>query len=219
MVDNATAGATPVAAGATPAQSTPVSPAAAPAAAAPATGDPEALGDPGKKALDAERKRAEDAEKANKALSKQLEELQAASKSESEKALDAARKEGATEATTRWQNQVRRSEVRAALTAAGINAGVVDLAMKADDFASLAVSDEGEVAGLDAAVEAFKKTRPSLFAAPVAPNSGSFDTGLGGGRATGAGRVFTRQQLRDPAFYAANKDDIMAAAREGRISN
>lgn len=214
MPETATAGATPVVDGATPSQTTPVSPAAAPAAPPPATGDADALGDPGKKALDAERKRAEDAEKATKALQKRLDELDAANKTDSEKAIDAARKEGETNATSRWQAQVRRSEVRAALAAAGINAGVLDLAIKADDFAELDVSETGDVAGLAAAVDAFKKAKPSLFAAAAGP--GSFDTGTGGGRQAGK-VIYTREQLRDPKFFADHKDDILAAQREGRI--
>jgi hypothetical protein len=49
-------------------------------------GDPEALGDAGKQALVAERKRAEDAEKALKAASVKLQQLEDAGKSELEKA-------------------------------------------------------------------------------------------------------------------------------------
>jgi hypothetical protein len=31
--------------------------------------------------------------------------------------------------------------------------------------------------------------------------------------------TYTREQLRDSAFFAANRADIMAAYREGRIKN
>lgn len=50
-------------------------------------GDPEALGDEGKKALVAERKRADDAEKALKAAAAKLQQIEDADKTELEKAL------------------------------------------------------------------------------------------------------------------------------------
>jgi hypothetical protein len=215
MVDDATVGATPAVDGATPSQTTPVSPAAAPAAAEPATGDEAALGDPGKKALDAMKRERDDAVKASKALEKRLLDIEGASKSETEKAIDAAKKAGEAEATSRWQAQIRRSEVRAALIGAGIGTGVLDLAVKADEFADLAVSEAGDVDGLTEAVEAFRKARPSLFG--QTNRSGSFDTGSGGGRTTP--RTYTRAQLRDKPFFDANRADIMAAMAEGRIQN
>jgi hypothetical protein len=112
-----------------------------------------------------------------KAAEKERDELRAAGLSESEKAVADARKAGAAEVTERFHGQIRRAEVRAALTSAGINASVLDLAAKADEFAALKVTDEGEVAGLDAAVDSFKKARSDLFASKATPRSG--DVGLG----------------------------------------
>ncbi len=211
MLDQATtAGATPVAGGATPPQTTPVSPAATTpptTPTTPATGD-AALGDAGKRALDAERTRAEAAEKAAKDLAKRIEELEAQGKSEAEKAIDAAKKEGEAAAGTRYQARIRKAEVRAALVAAGIDPSVLDLALEAPDFAGLKVSDEGEVDGVDAAVAAFKKARESLFGTR---SSGSFDTGTGGRTAK---PMYTKAQINDPAFYDAHRDDILAAMSE-----
>lgn len=169
MAESTPAGATPVAEGATPSQTADQTNAAP---TPPATGDPEALGEAGTRALAAERKRANDAEKANKALQARLEELENASKSETDKAIAQARKEGAAEALTGANERIRRSEVRAALTAAGVNAALLDLAARADEFAALKVDDDGEVEGLAKAVEAFKTAMPDLFKATPRPDFG-----------------------------------------------
>ena len=181
MTEPQSAGATPVAGGATPAQ-TPAQPAAPTSGGttAPATGDPDGLGDAGKRALDAERKRAETAEKAAKDAQARIEELESATKTDQEKAVAQAKKDGATEVLAKAQAQVRRSEVRAALISAGVSSAVLDLAARADEFASLKVTDEGDVEGLDAAIDAFKKKVPDLFK-PTGPVNGGRPADFGGG--------------------------------------
>jgi hypothetical protein len=188
MTDNASAGATPAAGGATPPQ-TPAQPAPATPAAATtsATGDDDGLGDAGKRALRAERDRASAAERERDDLKRRFEELENSSKSEHEKALAQAKRDGATEVAERYQAAIRRSEVRAALTAAGVPATLIDLASRADGFAALKVSDQGEVQGLDEALEAFRKATPDLFAkAPATPpRPADFGGGPRGTPATG----------------------------------
>lgn len=186
MSDEASAGATPVAEGAKPSQTTdPTNAAPKP----PATGDPEALGEAGTKALAAERKRANDAEKAQKVLQARIDDLENASKSESDKAIAQAKKDGAAEVTERFHGQVRRAEVRAALTAGGINPAFLDLAVKADEFATLDVDDEGSVKGLNESVEAFKKAMPDMFRTTAKPDFG------GGPRGTPANNAPTMNEL------------------------
>ncbi len=216
MPEIASTGATPAAAGATPAQTTPVSPVAdPPTTTSPATGD-DGLGDPGKRALDAERASARTekarADKAEKALA----DLQNASASDAEKALKAAKAEGAAEVTERLHVMIRRSEVKAALAGSGINPSVLDLAVMAPEFRDLKVTETGDVEGLKDAIAMFKGSRPDLFKA--APAGGTADLGTGSGDRTAAGKSFTRQQLRDPVFYQANKADILKAMQEGRIT-
>ena len=186
MTDTPSAGATPVAGGATPSQ-TPASP-AAPASGgttAPATGDPDGLGDAGKRAIQAEREAKAAAIRERDELKARLDELENASKSDHEKAIAAAKNEGKAEVLGKYQGAVRRSEVRAALSAAGISSTVLDLAAKADEFESLKVTDDGDVEGLDAAVEAFKKARPDLFKPASGGNGRAADFG-GGPRGTPA---------------------------------
>jgi hypothetical protein len=155
---------------------------AQPAAAAPgasgesATDYPDGLGDAGKRALDDMKAAKKAAEKAAKDATAELEQLRAATATDAEKALAQARKEGATEVLGRAQSQIRRSEVRAALAAAGLSGTLVDLASRSDEFASLKVSDDGEVEGLNHAVDAFKKAQPDLFKSGQRTGG---DTGLG----------------------------------------
>lgn len=52
--------------------------------------------------------------------------------------------------------------------------------------------------------------------APKASGVGGADLGAGG---SGPARTYTREQLRDSAFFQANKTDILAAQREGRITS
>lgn len=112
-----------------------------------------------------------------KAAEKERDELKAAGLSESERAVADAKKAGAAEVTERFHSQIRRAEVRAALTSAGITPSVLDLATKADEFSALKVNEDGDVVGLDGVVDAFKKARPELFAAKATPRPG--DAGLG----------------------------------------
>ena len=142
--------------------------------------DEAQLGEGGKRAIAAERAKVKAAEDRAKAAEKERDDLKLATASDSEKAIAAAKKAGADEVLTRVHAQVRRSEVKAALSAAGINASVLDLAAKADEFAALKVDDEGEVEGLADAIKDFKKARADLFTKP-----GSSGTADGGTRGSG----------------------------------
>lgn len=181
MTETAAAGATPVVGGATPPQSQPATPAATTAAPAstPATSDdyPEGLGDAGKRALDRMKAERDAATASAKAAERERDELKAAGLTDSERAIADAKKAGAAEVTERFHGQIRRAEVRSALTAAGINPQVLDLAAKADEFAALKVTDDGDVTGLEAAVDGFRKSHVDLFAAKGARPAG--DAGLG----------------------------------------
>lgn len=184
------AGATPAAPGATPGQTDPAQPAAAPTTpAAPATTPPatdgtDALGDAGKRALDAMKAERNAANDRAKAATEELERIKAASLSEGEKAIAEAKKTGATEAASKLTSRIRTTEARAALITAGAVPSLVDLAVKADEFANVKVSDDGEVSGLEEAVAAFKKAHPDVFAKSAAPGPGSADQGPRGGTGT-----------------------------------
>jgi hypothetical protein len=214
MSDNVPAGATPVVPGATPGQ-TPPPTGGAQAAPPPATGDDPALGDAGKRAIDAMKAERDAAQRAAKAAERALEELKLAGASDAEKAIAKAKAEGASEVTSRFHDQIRRSEVKLALAAAGISHSVLDLAARADEFAALKVGEDGTIEGLDKAIVAFRAARADLFTAKRP--TGSADAGSV--TATGAAATtFTRAQLRDPKFYQANRAAIQAAQAAGRIT-
>ncbi len=203
------AGATPVEAGATPAQSDDQATATPPTE--PAKGDGDGL----KRALDAERAQRRELEKALKAERAQREAIETSQLSDQEKAIAKARKEASDEANARAAAMVRRAEVRRALQAAGVTPDALDLAASAAEFAGLEVDDEGRVADLDKSVEGFRKAHPSLFAASRAA-AGNFDGGSGG---SPTAQSWTKQQIGEMSQteFEKNEAEIMRAMREGRI--
>jgi hypothetical protein len=190
------AGATLAAGGATPPQTPPAASAPAPtpqAAPAPAPApepsaqdDATGLGDAGKRALDAMKAERNAAIAASKAAERELEQLKAASLSESEKAIVAARKAGADEVTERLHARVRRAETKLALARAGAVPSLIEDLANAAEFASLTVDDADQVAGLDDAIKAHKARVPDAYRAPAAAGPGSVD---GGPRAPGTPRA------------------------------
>lgn len=141
--------------GATPPASTPAKP--------PATGD-EPLGEGGKAALQKERDAREKAERRATEVETELQQLKAATQSDSDKALEKARKEGEGTATEKWQGLVRRARVAGALEAAGVgNAKLRETIAGGADFATLKVSDSGEVEGLEDAITKAKADFPEAF--------------------------------------------------------
>lgn len=202
------AGATPVVAGATPAQTPPVEP-----VPAPATGADEGLGEGGKNALQQEREARKTAERELKKLTEKVAALELAGKSEQEQAVAKAKAEGATEALTKAQSMVRRASVREALVAAGCSDPAI--VARADEFGALPVDEDGNVEGLSKAVSDFKGAHPTLFTAkrPTGSADAGSSTSAGAPQAT-----FTRAQLRDPEFFRANRAAIMAAQAAGRIT-
>ena len=176
-------------------------------------------------ALESERKLRRDADKRARDLEAELATLRTASLSDQEKAVEAARNEGRNEGLRR----VVEAEVRAA--AAGKLANPA-LAAKLLDVDSFIPTDGGEVSAerIGAALEELLAANPYLrietpgstppassTGAPPAAPAGTAPGGARGGPNSVAGS-FSRSQLRDPVFYAANKDAILKAAQEGRIT-
>lgn len=188
------AGATPAAPDATSGSgtSTPAAPAAGTQPPAPpATGDdlPPGLGDAGKRAIEAERTARREADRLRSEAERERDELRTKHQTAEEKALEAARKEGATTERGRTDGIIRRAEVKAALGAAGLMPSVLDMAVHADDFAALKVNDDGQVQGLEAAIAGFKAKRSDLFR-----SAGTTDFGQG---------------PRPPATTGSSMDDII----------
>jgi hypothetical protein len=160
-----TTGATP-GTGATPAQAG--TPPTAPAESTPATGE-DNLGEAGKKILRDLRAAEREAQRRAEAAEKELADLRSATQTDGEKALAQAKREAAAEERAKFETKLRRAEVRSALRSAGLtNDALVELALKSDLFAALAVDDEGRVTDLDKAIAQLRKDAPELFAAALA---------------------------------------------------
>jgi hypothetical protein len=139
--------------------------------------DDAPLGPAGQKALDAMKAevKAAKAEAARaKALQKELDDLKSSTASEAEKALEAARKEGGAEATTKANARILRAEVKA--LAAGKLADPAD-AVALLDLTQFSVDDDGEVdaKAIGAALDELVKGKPYL--APSTSGPGSADGG------------------------------------------
>lgn len=129
-------------------QNTPQADEQAPEQQPPATGDErvpgeDKLGDPGKQALDRMKAERNEEAKQRKALQKELDELRAANQSDAEKAINAARKEGAAEASKAFAPRLVAAEFKAAsagrLTAEQLSGFLEDLDL------SKYLTEDGEV--------------------------------------------------------------------------
>ena len=211
MTDTTNAGATPAVPAATAGQS-----AEAPAQQPAATADGDQLGDSGIRALEAERKARKDAERRAADLDRRIAAFEAEKLTESERA--AKRAEDAEARATAMAAEVQSLRLRSTVASAAAKLGFSDpedaLALVAG---SVAFGEDGTPQGVDKLLADLAKSKPYLLSGRQP--AGSFDTGTGAARAPQAGRVYTREQLRDSAFYAANEADIALAQREGRIRN
>jgi hypothetical protein len=212
MTDTTTpAGAMPAVAGAMPAQSAPAQ--SDPAAA---TAADEQLGDAGIGTIQKLRSELKDARataRERDALKAEIEAMKLAGASDAEKAIAKAKADGASEVTGHFHDQIRRSEVKLALSAAGVSPSLLDLMANASEFAALKVTDDGTIdpEAMKAAMSVAKSSRADLFRPP----QGSADGGPRG--STPAGRFYKASELNDRDFYVKNQADIMRAYRENRI--
>lgn len=172
----------------------------------PDDGDPGALGDKGKKALDsmkvklrAERKNARDAKRELAEMKRQRE---AADKPEAEQEIEAARAEARAEATEAANRRIRRSEAKAAATG---KLAHPELITKLADLEDIEVDDDGNVDqdALNDAIEQVLESYPSLAAQR---STGKFDSARGKKRPQ---QKYTRDEIKSwtPAQIAKAYDD------------
>lgn len=213
MTDPATPPADPTPpAGATPPSDPPADPPADPST--PPAADPpgsEALGDAGKKALDAmkaERKAARDAAAAEKAradaLQAKLDGKEAEHQAEQEK------RETEKAALAKANQRILRSEIKAA--AKGVLADPAD-AYKFLDLDSFEVGEDGEVddAAITAALTELVSTKPYLAA-----QGGRFQGSADGGARNDATKA---AQLTRSDLNGMTPQQIEAARKEGRLND
>lgn len=129
-------------------------------------------------------------------------------KTEAEKAVEAARKEGRSEALKAANDRLLKAEIRA--VAAGKLADPAD-AVRLLDLSAFTVGDDGEIDGkaIAAAIDQLVKDKPYLAAAP----KGFQGSGDGGARPNGSGpKQVTATELRQ-----MKPEQIAKARQEGRL--
>ena len=145
---------------------------------------------------------------------KKFDELDAASKSELEKAN--ARAEAAEKKAADAEQARRATALSAAITTAASKAGAVDadavLALISKE--SVTIGDDGRVTGVDEAVKALLESKPYLVGKQSTPPGGSGD---GGPRGMPAAGQLTKADL-DRLRHEGRNDEIAKAFREGRLS-
>lgn len=200
---------------------TPPAPATPPFTDPPTAPVPPELGDAGKAALEAERKARRDAEARARKADEELERIRTANLSESEKAIAEARKAGADEARAGTLRRLVEAEVRAA--AAGRLADPGDAVRLIDVDQFIPKGDEDiDTQAIIGKLNELTAAKPYLVgttAPPPPPAPPATGNVPGGPQGSGKPGTFARSQLRDPAFYQANRDAILKAAAEGRITN
>lgn len=118
------------------------------------------------------------------------------------------------------QTQVSNSTINQALTNKLAPLGVVDLeaALALVNRSNIKVDDNGTVSGVDEAIESLKTGKAYLFGTPGTSTVGNA-TNPGNGSQQGGPAKFKRSQLRDPAFYNENREEIRKAAAAGLIED
>lgn len=116
------------------------------------------------------------------------------------------------EAVKRAEQIERDSKIISEAFAKGIKD--TDAALKLIDSSKIAKGEDGNYSGITEAVESLIKARPYLtnqsqsVGNPSNPGNGSQNPG-----------TFTISQIQNPEFYQKNRDAIMKAQMEGRISD
>lgn len=147
-----------------------------------------------------------------KAARVRLAEIEDAERTEVERAQNAARE--ADERAQQAESRFRSASIASAVAVEAAKAGAdPDVILALIDTAAVELDDDGHVDGVADQVAALLEAKPYLRR----PTAGSFDGGARGG--TSSLPTFTRDQLRDPKFYAEHQAEILAAAKDGRITD
>ncbi len=117
------------------------------------------------------------------------------------------------------RTQLKNETINRALIAKLAPEGVVDLdaALALIDRSGISLDDNNAVTGLDEAVEALKTGKSYLFGG-TSTSVGS-PTNPGNGTQQGGPAKFKRSQLRDSAFYAEHRAEILEAQKNGLIED
>ena len=179
-----------------------------------ADGDADALGDAGKKALDAERQARRDAEKARKKLEEELTELRKQAMTDQERAIEEAREAATNEVLEGVNTKLFAAEVRAAAAGKIADPELIadaEMAKRLLKFDEIPMTSDGDIdsAAIAEAVDKLVKNKPYLKGSAMQPD-GSADQGA---RTSGV-KQLTREEVQ-----RMSPDEIMKAENEGRLDN
>jgi hypothetical protein len=179
------------------------------AAPAEVTDGAESLGDAGKRALDSMKAERNASKEARAEIARMNEAKESAGKPAEEQALDAARREATLEATTKANERILRSELRAA--AKGKLADPTDAQLYID-LSEFEVGEDGEIDSdaLDDAIDALLARKPHLTAGTPRRFEGDGDQGAGGKTA----RVV---QLTESDISTMSPEAINKARKSGQL--
>lgn len=195
-------------------------PAVTPAEAAPAPAAKDPWDDPAAARAEIEKLRRENGSERVNAKKTAAEEARAALTQEFGKILGLV-KDDAPVTPENLTAQLTEAQATAAQTAREFAIYKAATAAKADPQALLdsvtfrntvAQIDPTDTAALAAAISEATTSNPRFKVTQAAPVGGADLTG-----GSGPARTYTRDQLADPAFYQANRSDILAAQQQGRI--
>lgn len=185
-----------------------------PDADAPIEGE-EALGDPGKKALDSMKQKLRDAEKSARESKAELAKRDAAAALKDlpaeEAALSEAEKRGEARATEAANKRILKSELKALATGKLADATDAALYINLDDFA---VDDNGDVDSdaLNDAIAALLEKKPHLAAQKQNRFDGAADQGA-------KGKDSKPSQLSQTDLDRMSPSQIVTAQRSGRLNS
>ena len=148
----------------------------------------EPLGEPGKRALDAERAAHKEAKRQLREMETQLEEARLAQMSEQEKAVAEARKAGELDATSKVQTRLFAAETKVAAAGKLADPSLLadpDVALKLLGLDQIPVTPDGDIdsEAISQAIDTLVEGRPflGLSGATPKPPPGSADGGPQGG--------------------------------------
>lgn len=129
---------------------------------------------------------------------------------------DAAKKNGEWEKVA-TQREIDLKRLQGESRDKDIKLAAMKLGLKDPDYGVFLVTRAGEGANPEQVLGDYIKTNPEAITALANPANPNLANPNPTNPVTNNNQFFTRSQLKDPTFYAANKDAIMQAAREGRI--
>lgn len=143
-----------------------------------------------------------------------FDQLEAERMSDIEKAQNSAQE--AADRATRFETELRGERLRNTVYAESVKVGAIDpdAVLALLDKQSL-VDEQGQPKGVADAITALLESKPYLKTQAPKPQ-GNIGSGARGSAPTSG--TFTREQLRDNAFFEANRAEIFKALAEGRIT-